>query len=258
VILDRILERKRREVDAAIVAHPLAALREIPCWSEPRRGFSRALRSSIGPAVIAEIKKASPSRGVIRRDFDPSLHARQYAENGATCLSVLTDHEFFQGRLEHLAAARRASGIPLLRKDFIINPYQITEARAWGADAVLLIVAALTTTDLASLQSVAAEHGLDVLVEIHDEHELEVALASGANLIGINNRDLHTFETTLDVTRRLAPRVPEDRLVVTESGIRSAADVEELRALGVRAFLVGEHLMAAPDPGAALASLIAP
>ena len=258
MILERILEHKRGEVARASAREPVAGLRTRRLWQEPRRGFARALEAAAGRAVIAEIKKASPSKGTIRERFDPSLHARQYQSAGATCLSVLTDERFFGGSLADLAAARSACTLPLLRKDFVIDPYQIVEARAWGADAVLLIVAALEAEALRSLAGVAVEEGLDVLVEVHDEAELGVAVESGASLIGINNRDLRTFETTLEVSRRLAPLVPSGRLVVSESGIRTAEDLARLRQAGVHAFLIGERLMAAPDPGDALASLIRP
>jgi len=256
MILEDILSEKRREVIASKSLRSLETLRERPEWPQPRRGFARALMSVRRRAVIAEIKKASPSRGIIRASFDPPEHARSYAAAGATCISVLTDGPFFQGCLDDLAAVRAATKIPLLRKDFILDPYQIAEARAFGADAVLLIVAALDRMLLRELSACAAGEGLDVLVEVHDEADLEVAAAGGATLIGINNRDLRTFETTLDVTRRLAPLAPHGALVVAESGIRSAADIAALEAVGVRAFLVGEHLMAAADPGEALASLL--
>lgn len=258
MILDRILEAKRAEVAAAKRCCSDADLRRRPLWKEPRRGFKRALAARYGNAVIAEVKKASPSRGIIRANFDPAVHARQYEAAGATCISVLTDEPFFQGKVEHLEAAREACSLPLLRKDFVIDPYQIVEARAWGADAVLLIVAALDEPSLRALASSAEEEGLDVLVEVHDEAEMSLAVASGAQLIGINNRNLRTFVTTLDVTRRLAPLAPAGTLVVAESGIRSPADLATLRASGVGAFLVGEHLMTAPDPGTALESLLRP
>lgn len=258
MILERILASKRDEVEAAKRSCSEDALRSRPLWREPRRGFRRALDARSGLAVIAEIKKASPSRGVIRADFDPARHARQYEAAGAACISVLTDEPFFQGSLEHLAAARAACSLPLLRKDFIIDAYQVVEARAWGADAILLIVAALDEASLRSLAAVAAREGLDVLVEVHDDAEMGVAVAAGARLIGINNRDLRSFITTLDVSRRLAPLAPAGALVVAESGIKSGADIASLRASGVGAFLVGEHLMAATDPGAALESLLRP
>jgi indole-3-glycerol phosphate synthase len=256
MILGRILAEKKREVASAKVRCGEEELRKRALWKEPRRGFRNALAARAGHAVIAEIKKASPSRGIIREDFDPASHARQYEAAGATCISVLTDAPFFQGSLEHLGAARAACSLPILRKDFVIDPYQITEARAWGADAVLLIVAALDERSLRSLAAVASRLGLDVLVEVHDENEMRVAIASGANLVGINNRDLRTFHTTLDVTRRLAPLAPAGTLVVAESGIKSGEDVALLRGVGVGAFLIGEYLMASPDPGAALESLL--
>jgi len=258
VILERILDAKRNEVVAATGRCSEDELRRKPLWSEPRRGFRNALVARSGVAVIAEIKKASPSRGIIRAEFDPALHARQYEAAGAACLSVLTDEPFFHGSLEHLAAARAACSLPLLRKDFIIDPYQVVEARAWGADAVLLIVAALEEKSLRSLANIAAREGLDVLVEVHDEREMSLAIAAGARLIGINNRDLRTFVTTLDVTRRLAPLAPAGTFIVAERGIKSGSDIASLRASGVGAFLVGEHLMGAVDPGAALESLLRP
>lgn len=256
MILEDILSEKLREIAASKSLRPLDVLRGRPEWEQPRRGFAHALATARGRAIVAEIKKASPSRGVIRSSFDPPEHARAYAAAGATCISVLTDGPFFQGRLDDLAAVRAATAIPLLRKDFILDPYQIAEARAFGADAVLLIVAALDLTTLRELSACAAEEGLDVLVEVHDEKEMEVAAADGATLIGINNRDLRTFRTTIDVTRRLAPMAPRGALIVAESGIRNTVDIAALEAVGVRAFLVGEHLMAAADPGAALASLL--
>ena len=258
MILDDILAVKRREVAAAKASVPVASLRARPQWIEPRRGFARALAAKPGRAIIAEIKKASPSRGVIREHFDPPAHALSYARAGAACISVLTDAQFFQGSLDHLSQVHAVTTLPTIRKDFTIDAYQIAEARAYGADAVLLIVAALDRSALAELAKCAADEGLDVLVEVHDEGELDVAVGCGAKLIGINNRDLRTFHTTLDVTRRLAPRVPAGTLVVAESGIHSTHDIAALEAVGVRAFLVGEHLMAAPDPGVALASLIGP
>jgi indole-3-glycerol phosphate synthase len=258
MILDRILAEKMREVAAAKARCREDDLRRRALWKEPRRGFRAALAARAGTAVIAEIKKASPSRGVIRADFDPALHARQYSAAGAACISVLTDEMFFQGHLDHLAAARAACSLPMLRKDFVIDPYQIVEARAWGADAVLLIAAALDGRSLPSLSAAAADEGLDVLVEVHDESEMAAAISAGASLIGINNRDLRTFVTSLEVTRRLAPLAPSGTLLVAESGIKSRDDIASLRAAGVTGFLIGEHLMASPDPGAALASLLRP
>ncbi len=259
MILDDILAEKRREVERSKSASAVAALRARSEYAEPRRGFARALQDANEAKrrpVIAEIKKASPSRGLIRASFDPALHARQYERAGATCISVLNDGPFFQGSLDHLALARAATRLPLLRKDFVVDPYQVIEARAFGADAVLLIVAALAPAALRELAAAAADEGLDVLVEVHDEAELETAARAGATLIGINNRDLKTFATSLDVSRRLAPLAPAGTTLIAESGIRNIADVVSLEAAGVRAFLVGEHLMAAEDPGAALASLL--
>jgi indole-3-glycerol phosphate synthase len=257
VILDDILAHKRTEVTAARRAVSESALRESPHWAAPRRGFRDALAAASPLGVIAEIKRASPSRGLIRADFDPPAHARSYAAAGATCLSVLTDVRFFQGAPDHLVAAREAVSLPLLRKDFLVDPYQVAEARAWGADAVLVIVAAGTPALRQELRAAAAEQGLDVLVEVHDETELDWAVGVGATLIGVNNRDLTTFVTQLATTERLAARVPPGTLVVAESGIHTAADVARMTAAGARAILVGEAFMAAPDPGVALRELVA-
>jgi indole-3-glycerol phosphate synthase len=256
MILDRILESKRAEVAAAKARTPLSALRGRELWGEGRRGFAHAIATTRGRCVVAEIKKASPSRGVIREDFEPAAHARAYERGGASCISVLTDGPFFQGSLAHLEQARRACSRPLLRKDFVIDAYQIAEARAHGADAVLLIVAALAPGMLAPLIGAARDEGLDILTEVHDENEIETALAAGATLIGVNNRNLRTFETSSAVTRRLITRVPRDVPVISESGIAEASEMAELEALGVRGFLIGEALMAASDPGAALARLL--
>ena len=208
-------------------------------------------------AVIAEVKKASPSKGVLRADFDPAAIGASYARGGAACLSVLTDVQFFQGAPAYLEAARGASGLPVLRKDFIVDPYQVAEARAWGADAILLIVAALDAGQMRELEAAAADYGLAVLVEVHDARELDAALALRTPLIGVNNRNLRTFETTLQTTLDLLPRIPPERIVVTESGIATSADVQRLRAADVHAFLVGEAFMRAPDPGVELARLFA-
>ena len=260
-ILARILERKREEIAEGARAVPVAEMRRRAADAAAPRGFRAALEARIGegrPAVIAEIKRASPSRGVIRRDFDPSRVAAGYERGGAAALSVLTDRDFFQGAPDHLREARAATALPALRKDFLVDPWQVHEARAMGADCVLLIVAALDDDRLRELAELAGELGLDTLVEVHDEAELDRALRIPAPLIGINNRDLRTFETTLATTRRLAPRVPEDRRTVTESGIASRDDVAGLRADGVHAFLVGEAFMSAPDPGERLAALFGP
>jgi indole-3-glycerol phosphate synthase len=259
-ILDRILAVKRQEIEAAKRARPLERVRAEAERVSPPRGFAAALRAKIAagqPAVIAEIKKASPSKGLLRADFDPASIARSYAAGGAACLSVLTDRQFFQGDPEHLAVAREASGLPVLRKDFIVDPYQIHEARAMGADCILLIVAALDDGPMRELEGAARGLGLDVLVEVHDRAELDRALALRTPLLGVNNRDLRTFETRLETTLGLLSAVPPDRLVVTESGILARADVERMRGAGVNAFLVGEAFMRAPDPGAALSGLFA-
>jgi indole-3-glycerol phosphate synthase len=259
-ILDRILAVKAQEIESARRARPLDALRAEAEAAPPPRGFVAALRAAIAagrPGVIAEVKKASPSKGVLRADFDPAAIARAYAAGGAACLSVLTDRQFFQGAPEHLVAARAACPLPVLRKDFVIDPYQLYEARALGADCVLLIVAALDRPRLRDLKAVAQGLGMDVLVEVHDAAELDLALALSTPLVGVNNRSLRTFETRLDTTLGLLPRIPGDRLVVTESGILRNEDVARMRANGVNAFLVGEAFMRAPDPGRALAELFA-
>ena len=257
-VLARILERKQEEVEEGARRVPLPEMRRRGADAPAPRGFRAAIEARIGagcPAVIAEIKRASPSRGVIRRDFDPSRIAAGYERGGAAALSVLTDREFFQGSPEHLRAARAAASLPVLRKDFLIDPWQVHEARAMGADCVLLIVAALDDDALRRLAETAREAGVDTLVEVHDEAELDRALRIPAPLVGVNNRDLRTFDTTLATTERLAGRVPADRRTVTESGIASREDVARLRAHGVHAFLVGEAFMRAPDPGARLAAL---
>jgi indole-3-glycerol phosphate synthase len=253
LILDDILAAKRDEVAARRKATPVAALRVRPLYSEPRRGFRAALAARPAPAVIAELKRASPSRGEIRSHYDPAAIARGYATAGAAALSVLTDGPFFGGALEHLVAARAASGLPCLRKDFLIDPYQVDEARAFGADAVLLIVAAMGAGQGGDLMAAAQAAGLDVLVEVHTRAELERAAALGATLVGINNRDLASFRVTLETAEELAPRAPAGALVVAESGLRSPADVSRMTAAGAHAVLVGEAFMERPDPGAALA-----
>lgn len=263
-ILDRILRAKALEVDAARARVPLAEIQARARDAAPPRDFVGALRTQIArgrPAVIAEIKKASPSKGLLRADFRPADIARGYATNGAACLSVLTDREFFQGSADDLRAARAAVDLPALRKDFMVDAYQVYEARAMGADCILLIVAALCTAGdtaaMRELEDLAHGLGMAVLVEVHDAAELEAALALTTPLIGVNNRDLRSFETRLSTTLELRARVPGDRLLVTESGIHTRADVADLRARGVQAFLIGESLMRAADPGAALADLTA-
>jgi indole-3-glycerol phosphate synthase len=257
-ILARILTTKAGEVIAAQVARPFAMLDREARAAAPPRGFTNAIRSRIArdrPAVIAEIKRASPSRGVLRAQFDPASIAASYERAGATCLSVLTDRPFFQGAPEYLVAAREAATLPALRKEFIIDEYQVAESRALGADAILLIVAALEDARLATLEACALDHGMDVLVEVHDRAELERALKLRTSLVGINNRNLRSFAVSLRTTIDLLPSVPAGKLVVTESGILTQGDVALLRRHGVGAFLVGEAFMRAPDPGAALQAL---
>jgi indole-3-glycerol phosphate synthase len=259
-ILARILATKAGEIAAAKRTRPLREIETAAQAAAPPREFEGALRARIAaghPAVIAEIKKASPSRGVLRADFDPPAIAASYAAGGAACLSVLTDRDYFQGAPEYLTAARAACQLPVLRKDFIVDPYQIAESRAMAADAILLIVAALDDAQLASLHASARGFGMTALVEVHDAAELERALRLSQPLIGINNRNLRTFETSLATTVDLLPRIPAGTLVVTESGILAPADVKMLRAHGVHAFLVGEAFMRATDPGQALAALFA-
>jgi len=257
-ILERILAVKRAEIAAAKQAKPLAQLRREVEASGPPRDFFGAMQRKIaagGAAVIAEIKKASPSKGVLRADFNPAQIAESYARNGAACLSVLTDEQFFQGRAEYLQQARKASGIPALRKDFVIDVYQVFESRLLGADCILLIVAALDLPRLQELEEAAHALGMAVLVEVHDPQELDTALHLSSPLLGINNRSLSTFETTLDTTLGLLQQIPAGKLIVTESGISALADVARMRKHGVHAFLVGEAFMRAADPGAELARL---
>lgn len=251
-ILERILAVKRAEVAAAKKQLPDVEARARQA-ARPR-DFVGALRAK-APAVIAEIKRASPSKGLLRANFDPAAIARSYESGGAACMSVLTDREFFQGAPEHLTAARAACALPALRKDFLIDPYQVHEARALGADCILLIVACLGDAEMRELERIAHALGMAVLVEVHDEAELERALALKTPLIGINNRNLRTFETRLETTLELLPRIPAGRLVVTESGILSAADVRRMREHGVHTFLVGEAFMRAEQPGEALKKL---
>ena len=251
-ILERIVAAKRTEVAAARKRAPEVKLDAAP----PVRDFIAALRAK-RPAVIAEIKRASPSKGLLRSNFDPAAIAKSYEKGGAACMSVLTDREFFQGAAEHLSAARGACALPVLRKDFLIDPYQVFESRALGADCVLLIAACLEDRQMRELEALARSVGMAVLVEVHDGEELERALKLDTPLLGINNRNLRTFETRLETTLELLPRVPHDRLVITESGILSRADVARMRQRGVEAFLVGEAFMRARDPGAELKALFA-
>jgi len=257
-ILNRILKRKLEEVAERQTRTPLDALRERIAEASPPRGFIASLRQRIeagDPGIIAEIKKASPSKGLIREDFRPGWIAGRYEAGGAACLSVLTDIDFFQGSDDYLVEARNACQLPVLRKDFVVDAYQIFEARALGADCILLIVASLGDRDLKAFADQAAELELDVLMEVHDEIELDRALATSVPMIGINNRNLRTFETTLDTTLRMLDRVPSDRLLITESGIHNRDDVEKMRAANVNGFLVGEAFMRADDPGEALKTL---
>ena len=259
-ILERILAVKAEDVARLKEAKSPEVMRREALAASPPRDFVGAIRRRIAagrPGVIAEIKKASPSRGVLREPFDPASIAASYARHGAACLSVLTDRQFFQGTLEHLQQARAAGGLPVLCKDFVIDGYQILQARAAGADCILLIVAALDDARMHVLEEAARELGMAVLVEAHDGAELERALQLKTPLVGINNRNLRTFETRIETTLGLRARVPDDRIVVTESGILSPADVATLRADRVRCFLVGEAFMRASDPGAELARLFA-
>jgi len=257
-ILEKILAVKREEVAVAKRTKPLAMVRAEAERAGKPRDFAGALRMKIGaglPAVIAEVKKASPSKGVLRPEFDPVAIAKSYARHGAACLSVLTDARFFMGSPEHLVQARAASGLPVLRKDFLLEAYQVYEGRAMGADCILLIAAALDDAVMRDLQQAASELGMAVLVEVHDGEELDRALRLKTPLLGINNRNLRTFETRLDTTLSLLERIPSDRLVITESGIVAPADVKRMREAGVDAFLVGEAFMRSPDPGAELAKI---
>lgn len=259
-ILRKILAVKREEVATASASKPLAAVRAAAESQTAAREFVGAIRTKVGAgdtAIIAEIKKASPSKGVIRADFRPAEIAVDYETHGATCLSVLTDRQFFQGSESYLREARGACSLPVLRKDFLVDPYQVYEARAMGADAILLIVAALSLAQMQEMETIAHRLGMAVLVECHDAAELDVALQLETPLIGINNRNLRTFEVNLDTTLSQLGRIPPGRIVVTESGILTPADVARMHASGVHAFLVGEAFMRAPSPGAELARLFA-
>ena len=260
-ILNKIVAVKHEEVAAA---RKKASLEVVRADAESRvlpRDFEGAMRRKIAagqPAVIAEVKKASPSKGVLRADFIAADIAQSYAEHGAACLSVLTDRQFFQGQPDYLKQARASCDLPVLRKDFLVDPYQVYEARAMGADCILLIAACLDDAQMADFEAIARGLGMAVLVEVHDGAELDRALRLKTPLVGVNNRNLRTFEVSLDTTLDLMPRLPADRLLVTESGILSAADVRKMREAGVHAFLVGEAFMRAPEPGEALAQLFGP
>ena len=259
-ILGRIITTKREEIAAALATMPLAEIEAAAAALPAPRDFVGAIRKRIGcgqPAIIAEIKKASPSKGVIRPDFRPAEIAHSYAQHGAACLSVLTDRQYFQGAPEFLAAARAACALPVLRKDFIVDRYQVAEARAMGADCILLIAAALSIKEMQALEAQAHGYGMAVLVEVHDGEELAAALQLKTPLLGINNRNLRTFDVTLETTLGLLDRIPADRIVVSESGILTPEDVALMRANGVHAFLVGEAFMRAPSPGRELARLFA-
>ena len=257
-ILDKILATKREEIRLTSSYRPIEDLQREVSGAPMVRNFEQAIRNKIAngeSAVIAEIKKASPSKGVIREQFDPITIAQTYEQNGAACLSVLTDRDYFMGASEYLVAARSATQLPVLRKDFIVDPYQIFEARCMGADCILLIVAALEQSQMLELEHVANQLGMSVLVEAHSREEFERAIQLETSLIGVNNRDLRTFETSLETTFGLISALPEDRILITESGIHDRADVVLMRERGVSAFLVGEAFMRQPDPGEALKSL---
>lgn len=258
-ILAKIAAYKLKEIAAAQAAKPLEAIEVAARAAPPVRGFAAALvaAAKVGRfPLIAEIKKASPSKGLIRADFEPARLAEAYAAGGAACLSVLTDGPSFQGAPEHLSEARAASGLPVLRKDFMLDRYQVAEARAWGADCILIIMACVDDTTASTLAAYAKAWGMDAIAEVHDKDELDRAIALDCRLIGVNNRDLRTFNTTLETTERLAPRVPKDRLVIAESGIAAHGDLQRLAKAGVHAYLVGESLMRQPDVAAATKALL--
>jgi indole-3-glycerol phosphate synthase len=256
MILDDIVTYKREELASQKLRISLAHLQAMPFFTSPPLPFIRGVRDKKGRSIIAEVKKASPSKGVIRADFDPLALAKTYAEKGAAAISVLTEKKFFQGSLEYLRLIRAQVTLPLLRKDFLFDPYQVYEARAFGASAILLIVAILSDSQLGELKDLAQSLGMDCLVEIHDEHELERALHCGVSLLGINNRDLRTFHTTLETSERLMRLIPPEVTVVSESGLSRSEQLSRLEAQGVRAFLIGETFMAAPDPGKPLRELL--